>query len=330
MKLSVIIPVYNTLEYLTSCLNSVLNQPFVDLEVIVVNDGSSDGSHILLEYYQKNYPNVSLIHQENAGLSHSRNQGLLKATGEYVLFLDSDDKFLPDTLFNLLTFLSVHQPDVCVMNWMSYHSGRVIKYYEYGANKKLKTINKTNGKDFVINMLKKDRIWELFAWNMCYKRDYLIKENHQFVKGILFEDMIWNWEILLKAPKVLYYEKPVVLYTRKREGQITRQISKKSVMDRIFVSDYWTKNIDSFNLNQNERYYFLTRISNLYFSSIFLAGALSEEERLEAVEKMPTSQHLLNYAPNAVVASAYDLVKRIGFDKATKIIGKKASIFFKL
>lgn len=330
VKFSIIVPVYNTMEYLKACLTSILHQSYKNFEVIVVNDGSSDDSHVVLEYYQKNYPGVTLIHQENGGLSHSRNVGLAKASGEYILFLDSDDAFIPNCLEDLAKFLDETQPDVSVCNWMSYHKGKTLEYYEYFAAKKLKTIPTSSGRDFIHAMLKKDKSWELYTWNMVYRHDFLKEHGFKFVEQILFEDMIWNWQVLLKAKKVNYYPYHIVLYTRKREGQITRQVNVKSVLSRLYVSNYWLEHVDRYRLTVNEKYYFMVRIANLYFSAVFLVGALKPQQQEVAFEQLERGRELLNYAPNAFMQSIQDMVKRVGFRKTARIIGKKSVIFFQL
>ncbi len=329
-QFSIIVPVYNTLEYLKACLTSVLFQNYQDLEVIVVNDGSSDDSHILLEYYSKNYPGITLIHQENHGLSHSRNVGLAKATGEYVLFLDSDDALIPNSLQGLAQFLDQSQPDVCVYNWMSFYNGKTIEYYEYFAHKKLKKMKAQSGRDFIYEMLQKDKYWELYAWNMAYKKSYLDQKGFQFVEGILFEDMIWNWQVLLEAKLVNYYPFHILLYTRKREGQITRDISLKSVLSRVKVSNYWLNHIDRYNLTQNERYHFLVRISNLYLSGIIMVGALDAHEQEIVFDELEKGKEILRYAPNAFVQSCHSLLGSLGFRRVAKLIGKKSRVFFQL
>jgi len=98
MKISVIIPVYNVEQYLRECLDSVMTQSYNDYEVICINDGSTDGSMAVLKEYAEKYPKVSVIDQENKGLSAARNAGINAATGEYVFLLDSDDYLEPDSL----------------------------------------------------------------------------------------------------------------------------------------------------------------------------------------------------------------------------------------
>ena len=91
IKYSVIIPVYNAKRTLKRCLDSLLGQKREDVQIILINDGSSDGSHAILEDYGSRFPNVRAVHQENAGVSAARNRGLDEAEGKYITFVDSDD-----------------------------------------------------------------------------------------------------------------------------------------------------------------------------------------------------------------------------------------------
>lgn len=102
-KISVVIPSYNSKKYLPQCMESVLSQSFKDREIIIVDDGSTDGSEKLCDEYAKKYPFVSVIHQENAGASAARNAGLRKAKGEYVHFIDSDDMLSGDSVYQTLS-----------------------------------------------------------------------------------------------------------------------------------------------------------------------------------------------------------------------------------
>ena len=111
-KISIIIPVYNTAVYLRRCLDSVLNQTHEDIEVVLVNDGSTDGSAALCDQYAADDSRVRVIHQQNGGLSAARNAGLKIITGEYLGFVDSDDWVLPDTYAYLLGLIEQEQADI--------------------------------------------------------------------------------------------------------------------------------------------------------------------------------------------------------------------------
>lgn len=109
---SVIIPVYNVENYLKECLDSVLNQTYKNIEVIVINDGSTDKSLHILEDYSSKFNNIKIIDQENSGQSVARNKGLENAKGKYIYFLDSDDYILPDTLKKLIKKLEMNNLDI--------------------------------------------------------------------------------------------------------------------------------------------------------------------------------------------------------------------------
>lgn len=107
MKVSVIIPVYNVDQYLRHCLESVVFQSYLNKEIILINDGSTDCSQEICEEYVRRYPFIRLINKENGGLSEARNVGILHATGDYVMFLDSDDYWQTDFLSDLVEI--IHQ-----------------------------------------------------------------------------------------------------------------------------------------------------------------------------------------------------------------------------
>ena len=99
-KLSVIVPVYNTEKYLKKCLKSIVNQSYKNLEILIINDGSTDGSLNIIRKFEETYPNVFLYNKENSGVADTRNFGIQKATGDFITFVDSDD-FIELDLYQL-------------------------------------------------------------------------------------------------------------------------------------------------------------------------------------------------------------------------------------
>lgn len=116
---SIIIPIYNTEKYLSSCLDSILNQSYQDLDIILIDDGSTDNSGKIADNYTKKDPRCRIFHQKNSGQSAARNLGLTKAKGEFISFIDADDKIKPDFIKNLLTPLldSDASLSVCGMHY---------------------------------------------------------------------------------------------------------------------------------------------------------------------------------------------------------------------
>ena len=122
---SVIVPVYNVLPYLRESLDSVINQTYKDLEIIIVDDGSTDGSDAVCEEYAKD-SRVKVIHQKNHGLSAARNVGLDIARGDYIAFLDSDDVYLPDMIQTMVEGIQKSQADVVVCGFIRVYSKKNI------------------------------------------------------------------------------------------------------------------------------------------------------------------------------------------------------------
>ena len=187
-KFSIIIPVYNVEKYIGKCLESVMNQTYKDYEVIVVNDGTKDNSMDIV----KNYP-VKIIEQENQGLSVARNTGVTKATGEYLIFLDSDDSIEKNLLKEITKSLK-NNPDLVRF--------QIQEEFEDGSKKEYQEqnfINKTGEEAF--EKITKYHFVEN-AWCYAIKKDYYLKEKFEFKKGTIHEDFGLIPLVIIKAQTV--------------------------------------------------------------------------------------------------------------------------------
>ena len=225
-KVSIIIPVYNVEQYLARCLDSVLAQTFKDIEVICVNDGSTDNSSkILVEYSQKDN-RIKLITQKNQGLSEARNNGLKQAVGEYIYFLDSDDAIEAQTI------------EICYQTATKYKAELVCFEYKKSNGKEIPheifDINNISAKIYSNPLFNgchgKNRI-PFNVWTKFYKKSLL--DNIKFIKGIQFEDYPYTYAILGKHPKTALLPLKLHLYTR----NINSISHQKSTPKQI--SDYW-------------------------------------------------------------------------------------------
>lgn len=214
-KVSVIIPVYNTKKYLRKCVDSVLAQTYDNLEIILVNDGSTDDSGALCDEIAKGFNNIMVIHKENGGLSDARNVGIAVATGEYTCFLDSDDWMDEDCIEEALNEINSSNADVVV--W-GYHTDF------YDENERVTSsrdviptqFRSTDGIDENMDV---DKLIGLcgYAWNKLYKTEII--KNIEFAKGIsLVEDILFNAEVMTENVKVSFINKAFIHYIqRKRE-----------------------------------------------------------------------------------------------------------------
>lgn len=186
MKFSIIIPVYNVEKYIEKCLKSVFDQTYKNYEVIIVNDGSTDGSEKIIKEYIKNKKNVVYIKQKNQGQSQARNNGVKKATGEYLLFLDSDDYIDK----NLLTKLKNKDSDLIRFQVAEVNETSNTLYHE-------NPIKKTTGIKAFKELSKYHYVENVCAY--CYNREFYLKNKFSFKNGLLHEDFGLIPFIIFKA-----------------------------------------------------------------------------------------------------------------------------------
>lgn len=231
MRLSIIIPVYNVEQYIARCLDSCLNQdiPTNDYEIIVVNDGTPDNSMAIVENYCRKYKNIRIVNRKNGGLSVARNTGLESAHGEYVWFIDSDDRISTDCMYSLMSYAETNHLDVlCFGLNLEYSDGRIEKHH-IECNDKRKIYD---GKDFIVN------VWmPPAAWAAIYRRKFLISNGLQFYEGILHEDHEFTPRAYCLAKRISYLDLPVYYYNQ-RDGSIMK--SKNNIRrcrDMLTIAD---------------------------------------------------------------------------------------------
>ena len=224
-KLSVIIPLYNVEAYAAKAAASIARQAFDGLEVVVVDDGSSDNS---FDVCVNGLPGLDIIsiRQKNSGLSSARNTGMKAASGEYILFLDSDDFLMPDAFKNILFALEEKKPDVLFGRYLRWTpSTGLIKGKKYDFNP---PENPKKRVDYILCELPEPS-WN--AWRYIFRRDLLEKYKLSFVSGVYCEDVKWSLELLEAAESIAYLSEPFYVYYDKRPGSIMSEKSVKRLID---------------------------------------------------------------------------------------------------
>lgn len=229
---SIIVPVYNSEPYLDKCIQSILNQTYPYLEIILINDGSQDKSLSIMEKYQKKDPRIIIIGQENKGANIARKVGVKKAAGQYTLFVDSDDWIEDNTLEELSMILRKKTYDIIKFNGITEPSKNIKNHYcFYGENQE---------------ELDKEKIYQLLIEtkilnNLCfsvYKTDVLKNIESFDIPLSNCEDYFVNLEIYSQVEKVLMLNKTFYHY-RDNINSTTKQIQKKKIMkntkELIFV-----------------------------------------------------------------------------------------------
>jgi glycosyltransferase involved in cell wall biosynthesis len=221
--ISIIVPVYNVEEYLTNCLDSICNQTLKEIEIIIINDGSTDNSSEIIKEFQKNDKRIKVITQKNQGLSAARNAGLDIATGEYIGFVDSDDFISPDMYMDLYNKILEYDTDIVICN------------HYILENDSLRT--NSNYSDYLIETDKKytyyllrDEAIKNFVWSRLYKKELF--DGVRFPIGKVFEDIYLSFYLLGKIKNSYYISEPLYCY-RVREGSISRSVNIKIVTDVV-------------------------------------------------------------------------------------------------
>ena len=193
--ISIIIPVYNIQDYLNDCVETVFNQTYTDFELILVDDGSTDNSKELCDNYKKKDNRVIVIHKKNGGLSSARNAGLDIAKGEYIYFLDGDDKIPPNCLYDLINNLMKTHSDMCVGNYNRFGTSNKDAF----TNINWKGTKVFNGKDIPDLYLNYGGYF-VVAWNKLYKKE--IFNNLRYDEGKLHEDEFLAHKLWKKCNKI--------------------------------------------------------------------------------------------------------------------------------
>lgn len=221
---SIIIPVYNVEKYLPACLNSVLNQTYQNLEIICVNDGSSDNSPAILQEYAAKDKRIVIINQENKGLSVARNVGLERASGEYCCFLDSDDAYYPNFVERLMDILNATGADIAECRMSKSENPAHVPTHSISEMpfKVLKNPLAT------VNTRQKFRV-RYVVYTRLYKTK-LIK-NLKFIEGIYFEDYPWTICLMATNPKVVVTNQKLYSYTHNPNSITKSKFTSKKCED---------------------------------------------------------------------------------------------------
>ena len=313
--ISVIIPVYNTEEYLTECVDSLKNQN-LNLEIIIIDDGSTDGSEILAEQLAHQNQKIKLIRQENQGLSAARNSGMEVATGAYIFFLDSDDCTVPHSLDYLYSEALKHDADVVMGNTVYCYPDKSVPTHSYDNINKHKHIMDCplDGKIIYVELMKTDSFVPM-ACNYIYKREFLEKHRFQF-ENVLHEDEIWTPTIMAFASKMVVTNQDLYYYRQRDDSMTHTSNPVKRVNALFYITDRLLNLANNFSVEEHREYksWLYAKIFGLYNLTFFLLSQTKDpsfilpHHHLHCVEEI--KNHLIG-VPKSLVLHYYQLSVRL-------------------
>lgn len=215
-KISIIIPVYNVAKYLEKCLDSAVNQTLRDIEIICINDGSTDNSGKILDDYAKKDNRIKVIHKKNEGAAVARNLGLDEAIGDYIMFLDSDDFITFDACETAYNTITEDKSDILMYGHSSLVDNVIKTHKKYKTYTHLHSIQNDNGIS--------DEL--IYIWDKLFKNEFIKSNNIKFLINCkTAEDVVFCWTCYLYKAKISKITTPLYIYRIIRENSLTSGIN---------------------------------------------------------------------------------------------------------
>ena len=224
--ISVIVPVYKVERYIDECIESIRNQTYSDLEIVLVDDGSPDSCPSICDNYARKDDRIKVIHKKNGGLSSARNIGIKESLGQYITFVDSDDVLDFSMIETLYCFLKKENTDIAICSMK-----RTVDVYDNPIKRNMKIFS---GKEACEEMYEPDYSFFVAACGKIYKRE--VFNDIRFPEGRIHEDDFTMYKVFLRSRKVLFVNLPMYFY-RSREGSITSSQFSEKNFDRYDALD---------------------------------------------------------------------------------------------
>lgn len=303
-KYSIIVPAYNVENYLERCINSVTEQKYNNYEIIIVDDGSTDQTGDICDNIAKKNDKIKIIHKSNGGLSSARNEGIKAASGDYFIFLDSDDFWVENNFLANINTITDNE-DLIIFNSFKYFNENSKIKARFMLPNNFNNLNHNEKMNYIIE----NNIYKACAWDKIIKASILKDNDILFPEGVLSEDMEWCGMVLDKVRKISVYPNIVYAY-RQRNNSISKSVSKKHLID-IYNQIYeGMKSKNQYVLN-----YFAFEYLILY-SYAFI---LKDKEIIKNTKKLTW---ILSYDISHKVKKIKKIYNILGYTLCGKILGK--------
>ena len=315
-KFSVIMPVFNVEKYIRKSVDSVLNQTYQNIEVLLVDDGSTDNCPKICDDYAELDSRVRVIHKKNGGLSDARNFGIDDASGDYVVFLDSDDYWSSDTaLEKAARKLEMEKSDVMLFFFKYLFEDENNRITEYNSEFEKIEINMESKKTQLTDLIK-NNIYISSAWAKIIKRQLFKDNDLYFVKGVYSEDIEWSARLMMCAGSFSVLNESFYIYIQ-RGTSIAHSLRRKNIVDAKNNVMKALAMADSIDEELKEA--FMNYISYQYITVLNVSCVCKDDIRDE-IRDMKNYTYLLDYHWNQKVKKIYMFNKIFGFSMMMKLL----------
>lgn len=310
MRFSVIIPVYNVESFLRECVECVLAQSFMDTEIILVDDGSTDSSPAICREYADRYTNVAVVTKTNGGLSSARNAGIQYASGDYVLFLDSDDYWSHGDVLSALAKIAVDAPDLICFGYREYvdkigDNGIGIDFSAYQS--------RVESENDVLRAMLCSGVYVSSACCKAVKLDVIKKNSLYFREGITSEDIDWSARLLKCVGSIAVYPESFYCYRQRRESIVhnIRYENLEILSDNIIRCVELGEDIAPGEFRE----LYFNYVSYQFITFLKVSFLCEDDSRTKILlKKLKAYSWLLNYHLNQKVRIVYLFKKIFGFN----------------
>lgn len=290
--ISIIVPVYNTELYLNQCVESILKQTYKNIQLILVDDGSTDNSGKICDEYALKDKRVEVLHEENSGVSDARNKGLKYAKGEYIGFVDSDD-YIKETMYqDMYNLILERNADVSICNFCDVKEDKVTQKNKDSGIQEFTKIQ-------ILNELILDRNVQSYVWNKLYKKELF--DNIKFPKGKKYEDIETVFYVLEKCNKVVLSSKAEYYYLNRKDS-IVNNVNEQTILDYIDIIEKRYKYVSKEykELMENNIYYYTKTLITAYKDAYFLKS-ISETLKIKLIEYYNNVKELIKNNESQVI-----------------------------
>lgn len=325
LKFSIIIPVYNVEKYLPECVSSVLCQSFEDYEIILVDDGSTDGSGGLCDQYAEKDSRIKVIHKENQGLSAARNAGIRIATGEFFLLLDSDDCYEQNNLLERIA-QKTSGADIVVFNWKEFQDGK--EHAECRVKEYLSRIQKeyADGVSFLQDVTTMP-LYPWYSWIYAYRREFWVEQGFSFPVGRKYEDVALTYKVLLAAGKILTAPDVWYCYRTARVGAITHTLKYQTEVDKLRSIEEDIYDVQNRNLPEVLKENLCNNFSCLYYSAVIQSFRIEpKEDREKFWELLQEAKWICQYTTEKKQKFVRSIINILGIPNTSALLNLRRMI----
>lgn len=310
MQFSVILPIYNVEKYLAECIDSVLAQSFADFELILVDDGAKDSSGKICDEYAERDGRVKVIHKVNGGLSDARNVGTEAATGDYIVYIDSDDYLLStDFLSDVNDKIQATGSDVVLYKYSKFFDdSQTLAPCAFSLDFAEQI---SDPDELLYELVRRDAYYGM-AWIKAFRRELAEKNGIKFEKGLLGEDMDWYFDVVLCAKTYSAIDKSYIAY-RQRSGSITSSHKLKNLTDFIGILEKWSDRIEHADISDRKRAALMGALAKYYSNLLITYIRLGDPQKKHYKGQIKALSYLLDHSLSARPAKMRKVYRLAGF-----------------